>query len=140
MLGKEKSSLIHTNMNGDTPRELAGEFAAIRRAKPQLQKACAHMILSVAHRDIDHPKGELHEHLTDEQYAQIGSRYLQEMEFVGEEELASSLFVIVRHGDRSHEHIHIIASRIRMDGEVVSDSWDWYRSEVAARKLEKEFG
>jgi hypothetical protein len=127
-------------MNGDTPRELAGEFAAIRRAKPQLQKACAHMILSVAHRDIDHPKGELHEHLTDEQYAQIGSRYLQEMEFVGEEELASSLFVIVRHGDRSHEHIHIIASRIRMDGEVVSDSWDWYRSEVAARKLEKEFG
>lgn len=140
MLGKEKSFLIHTNMNGDTPRELAGEFAAIRRAKPQLQKACAHMILSVAHRDIDHPKGEFHEHLTDEQYALIGSRYLQEMEFVGEEELASSLFVIARHGDRSHEHIHIIASRIRMDGEVVSDSWDWYRSEVAARKLEKEFG
>ncbi|MGB6300741.1 MAG: relaxase/mobilization nuclease domain-containing protein, partial [Rivularia sp. (in: cyanobacteria)] len=51
-----------------------------------------------------------------------------------------SLFVIARHGDRSHEHIHIIASRIRMDGEVVSDSWDWYRSEVAARKLKKEFG
>lgn len=140
MLGKDKSSLIHTNMNGDNPRELAGEFAAIRRAKPKLQKACAHMILSVVHRDIDHPKGEFHEHLTDEQYAQIGSRYLQEMEFVGEEELASSLFVIARHGDRSHEHIHIIASRIRMDGEVVSDSWDWYRSEVAARKLEKEFG
>lgn len=140
VLGKEKSSLIHTNMNGDTPRELAGEFAAIGRAKPQLQKACAHMILSVAHRDIDHPKGEFHEHLTDEQYALIGSRYLQEMEFVGEEELASSLFVIARHEDKSHEHIHIIASRIRMDGEVVSDSWDWYRSEVAARKLEKEFG
>ncbi|MEA5596981.1 relaxase/mobilization nuclease domain-containing protein [Rivularia sp. UHCC 0363] len=140
VLGKEKSSLIHTNMNGDTPREFAGEFAAIRRAKPQLQKACAHMILSVAHRDIDHPKGEFHEHLTDQQYAQIGSRYLQEMEFVGEEELASSLFIIARHEDKSHEHIHIIASRIRMDGEVVSDSWDWYRSEVAARKLEKEFG
>jgi hypothetical protein len=39
-----------------------------------------------------------------------------------------------------HEHIHIIASRIRMDGSVVSDSWDYRRSEVVVRQLEKEFG
>jgi hypothetical protein len=60
------------------------------------------------------------------------------MEFLGEE-LSCSQYLIARHHDTKHEHIHIIASRIRMDGSVVSDSWDYRRSEVIVRQLEKEF-
>ena len=139
VLGKEKATMLDSNMGGTTPRQLAKEFGAARRLKPNLQRACAHVILSVPHRDASHEKGEYHEHLEDEQYVEIAQHWLKEMKFLGEE-LNKSQYVIARHHDTEHEHIHIIASRIRMDSTVVSDSWDYRRSEVVVRQLEKEYG
>ncbi len=139
VLGKEKATIIDSNMGGTTPRQLAKEFGAARRMRPNLQRACAHVILSIPHRDATHPNGEYHEHLEDERYAEIAQRWLKEMKFL-REELHKSQYMIARHHDTDHEHIHIIASRIRMDGSVVSDSWDYRRSEVVVRQLEQEFG
>ncbi|HEY9795844.1 MAG TPA: relaxase/mobilization nuclease domain-containing protein [Leptolyngbyaceae cyanobacterium] len=139
VLGKEKSTIIDTNMGGETPRQLAAELAAARRHRPNLKRACGHIIISIPHRRADHSHGEYHEHLEDEQYAAIAHRWLKGMEFLGEG-LSCSQYLIARHHDTLHEHIHIIASRIRMDGSVVSDSWDYRRSEVIVRQLEKEFG
>jgi Relaxase/Mobilisation nuclease domain len=139
VLGNDKATLIDTNMGGRTPRQLAAEFAAARRLRPNLKRACAHVVLSIPHRDADHSKGEYHEHLDDEQYVEIAHRWLKHMEFRGED-LHDSQYMIARHLDTNHEHIHIIASRIRMDGSVVPDSWDYRRSEVVVRRLEQEFG
>jgi len=138
VLGKEKSTVIDTNMGGETPRILAAEFAAARRLRPNLKRACGHIIISIPHRDADHSRGEYHEHLDSDQYVELAHRWLKGMEFLGEE-LSCSQYLIARHHDTRHEHIHIIASRIRMDGSVVSDSWDYRRSEVIVRQLEKEF-
>jgi hypothetical protein len=138
VLGKEKSTLIDTNMGGETPRQLAAEFAAARRQRPNLKRACGHIIMSIPHRSPDHLKGEYHEHLDDKEYVAIAHRWLIGMEFLGEG-LSCSQYLIARHHDTDHEHIHIIASRIRMDGSVVSDSWDYRRSEVIVRQLEKQF-
>jgi hypothetical protein len=49
-------------------------------------------------------------------------------------------YVVVRHTDRDHDHAHIVASRIRLDGTTVSDSWDYRRSEAAIRQLEQDYG
>jgi len=137
VLGKEKSTLIDTNMGGETPRQLAAEFAAARRHRPNLKRACGHIIISIPHREADHSRGAYHEHLDSDQYVELARRWLQGMEFLGEE-LSCSQYLIARHHDTKHEHI-IIASRIRMDGSVVSDSWDYRRSEVIVRQLGKEF-
>jgi len=139
VLGKEKATIIDSNMGGTTPRQLAKEFGAARRLRPNLERACAHVILSIPHRDASHEKGEYHEHLDDEQYAEIAQHWLKEMKFLGEG-LYKSQYVIARHHDTDHEHIHIIASRIRIDSTVVSDSWDYRRSEVVVRQLEREYG
>ncbi|AFZ28510.1 relaxase/mobilization nuclease (plasmid) [Cylindrospermum stagnale PCC 7417] len=139
VLGKDKATMIDSNMGGTTPRQLAKEFGAARRLRPNLQRACAHVILSIPHRDASHEKGMYHEHLEDEQYTEIAQHWLKAMKFLGEE-LNQSQYVVARHHDTNHEHIHIIASRIRMDGSVVPDSWDYRRSEVVVRQLEKEFG
>jgi Relaxase/Mobilisation nuclease domain len=139
VLEKEGASIIGTNMNGSTPNELAREFSLAKRSNPQFKNACAHIILSIPHRSSEHLKGEYHEHLDDLQYTTVGKRFLEEMEYLGEG-LHFSQYVIGRHTDREHEHIHIIASRIKMDATIVPDSWDYSRAEVAARKLEKEFG
>ncbi len=139
VLGKEGASIIGTNMNSATPNELAREFSLAKRSNPEFKNACAHIILSIPHRSSEHALGEYHEHLNDLQYSTVGKRFLEEMGYLGEG-LHFSQYVIGRHTDREHEHIHIIASRIKMDATVVPDSWDYSRAEVAARKLEKEFG
>ena len=139
VLGKEEATLIDTNMGGETPRQLAAEFAAARRHRPNLKRACGHIIISIPHRSADHLKGEYHEHLDDSEYVALAQRWLKGMKFLGEG-LSCSQYLIARHHDTLHEHIHIIASRIRMDGSVVSDSWDYLHSEVIVRQLEKEFG
>ncbi|MEA5574798.1 relaxase/mobilization nuclease domain-containing protein, partial [Calothrix sp. UHCC 0171] len=139
VLEKEEAEIIDSNMGGYNSRQLAKEFSAARRMRPNFQRACGHIILSIPHRDASHPQGEYHEHLDDEKYAELAQRWLKGMEFLGDG-LHKSQYVIARHHDTNHEHIHIIASRIRMDGSVVPDSWDYRRSEVIVRQLEKEFG
>jgi len=46
-------------------------------------------------------------------------------------EFDENQYVIYRHTDTEHDHIHIIANRIRViDGSAVSDSWNYRRSDI----------
>jgi hypothetical protein len=121
---KEQGRILDTNMAGETPRELAAEFGEIRKLRPNLGKAVLHVSLSAA-------PGEK---LTDAQWREIGQRYLDGMG------LEKNQYVMTRHTDTEHEHIHIVASRIRFDGGVTSDSQDWRRQEGVIREIERDFG
>jgi len=123
-LTKEQGRVIDKNMAGEKPRELAAEFGEIRKLRPNLGKAVLHVSLSAA-------PGEK---LSDEQWREIGKRYMEGMG------LENNQFVMTRHVDTEHEHIHILANRIRFDGSVTSDSHDYKRQEVIMRELEKEYG
>ena len=123
-LEPEKGILLDTNMAGANPRELAAEFGALREQRPGLGKAVFHASLSAA-------PGE---HLSDEQWREIGQAYLAGMGFTDNQ------FVISRHTDTEHEHIHILANRIGYDGQVVSDSHDYQRQERLMREIEREYG
>lgn len=123
-LTKEQGRVIDKNMAGEKPRELAAEFGEIRKLRPNLGKAVLHVSLSAA-------PGEK---LSDDQWREIGKRYMDGMG------LDNNQFVMTRHVDTDHEHIHILANRIRFDGSVTSDSHDYKRQEVIMRELEKEYG
>ena len=123
-LGKEEGQILDTNMAGQGIRQLAAEFGAIRKMRPNLERAVLHVSLSAA----------LGEKLTDEQWAAIGRQYLEGMDFVHNQ------YVITRHQDTEHEHIHILANRITNTGKVVSDSKDYERQEVLMRVIERDFG
>ena len=123
-LSKEHGRVLDTNMAGDTPRELSAEFGSIRKLRPNLGKAVLHVSLSAA-------PGET---LTDAQWADISRKYLAGME------LTDNQYIITRHTDTDHEHIHILANRITNTGLVVSDSQDYKRQEALMRGIEREFG
>ena len=123
-LEPEKGILLDTNMAGETPRELAAEFGALRELRPGLGKAVFHASLSAA-------PGE---QLSDEQWREIGQEYLAGMGFTDNQ------YVISRHTDTAHEHIHILANRIGSDGQVVSDGHDYQRQERLMREIEREYG
>jgi hypothetical protein len=54
--------------------------------------------------------------------------------------LEKNQFLVTRHTDTEHEHIHILANRIRFDGSVTSDSQDYKRQEAVMRELERDYG
>lgn len=119
----ERSQVIATNMAGSNPRQLAAEFGSIRKLKPSLSRAVAHVSLSAS-------PGET---LSDEQWISIANRYLDRMGF------DDNQFIAVRHIDTDHEHIHIIVNRIKNNGDVVSDSNDFKRQEAVMREIERDF-
>ena len=50
-------------------------------------------------------------------------------------------YVVVRHGNKEHDHIHIVANRVNArDLSVVKDSHDFKKSLDACREIEREFG
>jgi len=123
-LNEEKGEMLDTNMAGTNARELAQEFGAIRKLRPNLNKAVLHVSLSAA----------IGEHLTEDQWREIGHKYLKGMD------LDNNQFVMTRHTDTDHEHIHIIANRIQFNGDVTSDSNDYMRQEVIMREIERDYG
>lgn len=124
VLDPHNGHLLSGTMEGQTPRELAREFAETRQLNPNLKKPVYHVSVSLA-------PGES---LSDPEWSSIADRYMTEMGF------ARSPYVAVRHTDRDHDHIHIVASRIGLDGKTVSDSRDYERSEKVIRGIERDFG
>jgi hypothetical protein len=123
-LKKEQGRIIDTNMDGRGPRELAAEFGEIRKLRPNLGKAVLHVSLAAS-------PGE---HLTDAQWVKIGQYYINGMG------LNQNQYVMSRHTDTEHEHIHMVVNRIQFDGKVTSDSHDYRRQEFLMRALERDLG
>lgn len=126
-LQKGKSILLDSNMSAKekgSVNAFAKEFGAVRALRPQLKKAVCHVSISL------HPD----ENLSDKDWCRVAQTWLTDMGFTDNQYLVS------RHTDTKHPHIHILVNRIRLDGSVVSDSHDYKRQEAVMRKLEKEFG
>lgn len=113
--------IVGGNMAGIDARQLAREFGALRRLRPTLGKAVCHASLSLAPEDRS---------VDDKELAHIAQRFMVAMGF------QECPYVVVRHEDTKHQHIHIVASRVTTLGQVVSDSRDYERAEKALRELE----
>ena len=121
----ESAEIIAGNMSGRNAIELSKEFRLSRQLNPEVERAVYHASLSLA-------PGE---HLDNDTWNEITSKYLEGMGF------DSNQYVVYRHSNTDHDHVHIVASRIRLDNsKVVHDGWDYVRSENLIRELEKEYG
>ncbi|WP_414545195.1 relaxase/mobilization nuclease domain-containing protein [Nostoc sp. CCY0012] len=124
LASRDDAQLIGGNMSGRNARELTKEFRLSRQLNPDAERVVYHVSLSAAPDDK----------LDDEKWSEIGNRYMKEMGF------DANQFVIFRHHNTDDDHIHIAASRIRMDtGKLVHDSWDYVRSEKVLRQIEIDY-
>ncbi|MBE9119490.1 relaxase/mobilization nuclease domain-containing protein [Tychonema sp. LEGE 07199] len=128
VLGKKDAYLIGGTMCGQTPEELAAEFAIARQLRPNLKVAVFHATLSV---DSTEKLEDFEEN--DQRWLAIAANYMKAMEF------DNNQYAVVKHSDTEHDHIHIVASRICLDGGVVDDSWDYYKSQETIRQLERNY-
>ncbi|MBW4568816.1 MAG: relaxase/mobilization nuclease domain-containing protein [Tolypothrix carrinoi HA7290-LM1] len=129
VLGKEGAELIGGNMVGETPAELSQEFQLSMqrhertRTKKPTRKVVYHATLSVP----------AEETLFNETWCAIAENYLQGMGF------DDNQYILARHTDTEHNHVHIVASRLRLSGSTVSEWQDYKRSEELIRDLEKKY-
>lgn len=93
-----------TNMAGQTPRELAREVSSLRKLKPNLGKAVAHLSLSADPRDRVLS--------TDEWRRAITTALV-------EHGAGDAPFAAYQHHDTDHQHTHIFSPshRVRRRGE-----------------------
>ena len=125
--GKKPGILIGGNMSGHDPRTLAAEFGITRKVltKRKIEKPVWHQTLRL-------PAGEK---LPTEKWIEIADEYMSLMGFTG---LHMRSYVL--HDDEDGQHIHIVASRVGLDGDVFKGQNDNYRSTNIVRGLEKKHG
>ena len=125
LVGRPEASIIGGNMAGLDPRQLSAEFAISRQLKPKIKSPVFHASLRL-------PKGE---HLTDDQWQQVGASYMKDMGFGVDHQ-----YVIVKHDASAGEHIHMVASSISLSGKVNPLKDSYKMANKATAKIEKKFG
>ena len=80
--------------------------------------------------------------LSDERWGAIAEDFMKEMDFTEDGGKAPARWVAVRHGlsKNGNDHIHIVASMVRDDGTKWNGWKSKYKSQQAARMLEKKYG
>lgn len=125
-LSKEKrSEIIGGTIAGLNARQLAAEFGHVRRLRPDAKRPVWHCSLSL-------PPGD---HLTGERWNDVAGDFLNEMGFSDK-----TPWVAIRHRDTDKDHIHIVASRINLNGELWHGKWEARTAIEATQKLEKTHG
>src|SRR5579859_350968 len=104
-------------------KSIIKEIQFVRMLRPNLQKYFYHT-------SINFPPSE---DLTNQMMTQIGHDYLKANGFIQHQ------FIMFRHKDADHPHLHILVNRIGYDGKVLSDSNDYKRSETILRDLEVKY-
>ena len=127
VLGKEQAALLHAEgVLAESNRDIIRSFILQAGMNPDLKNPIGHIALSYS--PVDAPK------LTDRKMVQLAQEYMREMK------ITDTQYIIVRHQDREHPHVHIVFNRIDNNGKTISDSNDMYRNEQVCKKLKEKHG
>ena len=127
VLGKEQAALLHAEgVLVESKQDIIRSFCMQTEMNPGLKKPVGHIALSYS--VVDAPK------LTDEKMVQLAQEYMREMK------ITDTQYIIVRHQDREHPHVHIVFNRIDNNGKTISDSNDMFRNEQVCKKLKEKHG
>ncbi|OQP44244.1 hypothetical protein A4H97_33365 [Niastella yeongjuensis] len=102
---------------------MAEDFIRQQQLRPGKQKAFFHSILSF------HPT----EKPSDETLTTIAGQYLERMGIV------DTQYSIVKHTDRSHLHLHVVANMVDNNGNVIKDNFTGLRGKKVAQQLTQEY-
>ena len=92
---------------------------------PNLSKCVGHIPLSFSPDDK--------ERMTDQFMERIAKEYMQAMG------IKNTQYLIVRHSNTSHPHLHIVFNRVDYDGKTISDKNDRYRNEKVCKQLKDKY-
>lgn len=109
--------------NNDT---IAQGFIGQAQMNPRVTKAVGHIALSFSKEDAPRLDNAVMAHIAREYMERMGIKDTQ--------------YIIGRHFDKEHPHVHIAFNRIDNNGKTISDQNDRFRSERICKELTKKRG
>lgn len=109
--------------NNDT---IAQGFVGQASMNPKVTRPVGHIALSFSKEDL--PR------LNNTVMAQIAREYMERMG------IKETQYIIGRHFDKEHPHVHIAFNRIDNNGKTISDRNDRFRSERICKELTRKYG
>ena len=107
-------------------RDMIGSFNFQRKARKEIEKVVGHISLSF------HPKDA--PRLTDEFMTELAREYMERMG------ITDTQYMIVRHTDTEHPHLHILYNRVKYDAKLVPDSNERHRSTKICKAMKRKHG
>ena len=124
---KKGTELIDSlGVRTDGINHIVQSFIDQTELNPRVSKVVGHISLSFSVQDS--PK------LNNEWMAQIAREYMEKMG------IKDTQYIIGRHFDKEHPHIHIAFNRIDNNGKTISDRNDRFRSEKICKELTAKYG
>jgi Relaxase/Mobilisation nuclease domain len=150
VIEKSGATLIGGSIAGESVKELVAEFMWSNDLNPGLKHPVWHMSLSLPH----------DEHLSDVQFSDLATQYFAGMVLLADDHklvadrdrfrqrrdefvldgLSEYQYLVARHSDQEHDHVHIVASRINLNTGNGVELWrDKTRNQKILRCLEVEY-
>ena len=122
---KGKAERLYSNVYGlgSSTQKLIECLETVAAKRPEMENKTFHVSLAFAAGDK----------LSQEQLIELGSKYMDEMGF------RDTPYITYRHHDTGIDHLHIVSTKVDLDGNKISDSMERFRSQRIARKLEVEY-
>ena len=115
---------VRLDDNATIARSMQGQ--ANDKPGHKLNNPVYHISLDFAHEDASR--------LTDDLMVEIAREYMRRMG------ITNTQYIVCRHTDREHQHLHIVANRVDNDGNTISDSNDNVRNVKVCKALTREYG
>ena len=127
VLDKDKAQLVETkDVRLKDKNSIIASFVAQSRLKPNIAKPVAHISLDFSKQDK--------ERLTDSFMVNIATEYMEKMGY------KDTQFIICRHHDTEHPHIHLVINRINNHGERITDKNEKFRNVKVCKELTRRYG
>lgn len=120
----KRAELLDSNFSSLDAAQIIREVDLVRGLKPNLNRYVYHASLNFSNDDL----------LDNTQILKIAHDYLSESGYTNNQ------YLIFRHYDAEHPHVHLLVNRVSFDGLVVSDSNNFKKSEVILRGIEQRYG
>lgn len=127
VLDKEKASLLYAEGVRIKDKEsIIQSFVAQQKLNPKIAKPVAHISLDFSVQDKNR--------MTHQFMAGMALEYMKKMGY------RDTQYIIARHHDTDHPHIHIVINRIDNNGKRISDQNEKLRNTRVCLELTKKYG
>lgn len=115
---------VRLDDNATIARSMQGQ--ADDKPGRKLKNPVYHISLDFAHEDT--PR------MTDALMVEIAREYMRRMGIM------NTQYIVSRHTDKEHQHLHIVANKVDNDGNTISDRNDAIRNVAVCKALTREYG
>ena len=120
---KHAQILLSEGVRDHVPKLMIQDFELQQNSRPEKKQACFHGILSF------YPG----ENPGDEKIQEIALKYLAGLN------IQNTQYTVIKHTDKAHVHVHLIANLVDNNGNSISDRWIGLRGKKLGQKLTEEF-